>query len=91
MSRITRQQAQRAFENLCTAMGKTIAKNYNDVGAWQLDYVACYGGFNVEEIANEQGGVRQPFGSRRYKPTEFYELCWFAIRALEKTEKQTGL
>ena len=32
------------------------------VGAWYLDYAACYGGYSVNEIVNDMGGVRQVTG-----------------------------
>lgn len=77
--RTTKSQIVGLFEHFAHAMGRRIARSYNDVGAWRLDYVPEYGGWNIEEIATESGAVRQPFGSRRYRSGEFWELLRFGL------------
>ena len=51
---------------------------YGTVGAWRLDYAGCHGGWNIQEFVNEQGGIRHPLGSRRYKSSQFFEMICFA-------------
>lgn len=65
-SRTTKADIELWFGHLCNDLGKRVATSYDDVGAWRLDYVACYGGWNIEEICTESGGIRHPFDSRRY-------------------------
>ena len=54
-----------------------------NVGNWTLSHNSTYGGYVIEQIYNAAGGVSQPFGSRRYKPTQFIEMMRFAMDALE--------
>ena len=69
------------------ACGKRIAEDYNDVGAWRLDWNPSYGGGNIEEIISTGGAVRHPLGSMRRNAREFYDAAWFAIRVLEENAK----
>jgi hypothetical protein len=90
--RTTKGNVQSAFKYLCEALGKQIATDYNDEGAWRLDY-DYYGGYNIEEISNPQEryhprGVHHPLGSTRMTASEFYHAAWFAIRAVELVQKQ---
>ena len=63
---------------------------YGTIGAWQLDYVACYGGWNIEEVCNDKGGISHPMGSKRYKQTEFFSTMCFAreILRIRNSDKQ---
>ena len=79
MERTAKSHVESAFRALCGALDKRIAESYNDVGAWRLDY---YQGWNIEEITNEQGGVRNPMGARRRTNREMYEACFFATDAV---------
>jgi hypothetical protein len=67
--------------------------SYGTVGAWQLDYTPCYGGWNIQEFVNEQGGIRHPLGSRRYKSAQFLDMICFARDALfvKTMENSNGL
>jgi hypothetical protein len=62
----------------------TLEGNENSarVGAWGLDYNPTYGGFVIEEIFNEGGGVSQPFGSMRRSARDFCDAVYFAENAL---------
>ena len=40
------------------------AENYNDIGGYRLDHNSVYGGWRVEQICNEHGGVRDVFNYR---------------------------
>ena len=85
--RTTKAQVEGIFKRLAEACGKRIATSYNDVGAWRLDYTACYGGYNIEEIDNERGGISQPMGGQRMKAGEFWSACYFALRAIEAVKE----
>ncbi len=86
--RYTKRHAQTAFEHLCKAMGKTVAKSYQDKGCWALSYDPTWGGYVVVEYA-ERGGELNPFGHERHNAREFYQMCWFAIRAIEIMEAKS--
>jgi hypothetical protein len=70
----TKKRAIKAFKLLCLIMGKRIAKKYDDVGAWQLDYNYYYGGLTIHEIFNKGGGVVTPIGAQRYSTKEFIRM-----------------
>lgn len=82
--RISKKDVALAFDRFLTATGRRHAKSYDDVGGLRLDYVACYGGYNVEEISSKTGAVSHPFGSERVKPAEMYRTLHFAAKAAEK-------
>jgi galactokinase/mevalonate kinase-like predicted kinase len=85
--RYTRKDAERALERLAEATGHRIATSYSDVGGWTLDYAACYGGFSIEQVHNEQGAVSKPFGERRYPAREFCEMVQFALYAVGQAQR----
>lgn len=87
MDRYTRKDAEKAFERLVKAIGGRIAVDYKDVGAYRLDWNATYGGGNIEMIANDKGGVSQPFGMMRRNAREFCDAVRFATDALAHAEK----
>lgn len=58
-------------------------KNKVNLGSWGLDYNSVYGGYNIEEIVSEGGGIDHPFGERRKKPTQFKDELKSMIKALE--------
>jgi len=68
-------------------MGKHVARRYDDVGGWRLDYNPVYGGIVIEEIVNEGGGVSHPFGDRRLAPGEFLRTIMFALRVLGEVRR----
>jgi hypothetical protein len=69
------------FTNLCDAVGKKVATDCTDKGAWALDYQPQYGGWNIVEYM-EGGGKHQPFGMTRYSSFEFNAMLNFALRAI---------
>jgi hypothetical protein len=83
MDRITKKNVEGLFETLCKAMGKRIATDYNDVGAWALDHNSHYGGWVIVEIVNEAGGQRNPVIEMRLRNREMWQAMRFALRALE--------
>ena len=82
MERYTRKDAEAAFNRLVEAIGGRIAERYNDVGAYRLDWNRVYGGGNIEQIINDGGGVRQPFGHLRRNAKEFCGAVNLALHAL---------
>ena len=88
--RIGRKEVEKAFERLMSLLGKRPAKGYKDVGGWRLDANSTYGGYIVEEIVNEAGGITQPLGSMRMKAQAFYDACHFAEDVIRVYEKSHG-
>jgi hypothetical protein len=63
-------------------MDGRIATSYNDVGAYRLDHNGIYGGWNIEEIVTDGGGIRHPFGAMRRNNRDMYDTLHFASDAL---------
>jgi len=80
-NRVTKTMIRNQFINLCDALGKRVATDYNDVGAWKLDYSPHYGGYTIVEKL-ENGGETHPISMRRHKGSEFFEMLIFALRAI---------
>ena len=75
--RYSRKDAERAFDRLAYALGKqhtrweqVDGRNVVNVGSWHLDCAPIYGGYVVNEICNEGGGITQPFGMLRHPARE---------------------
>ena len=83
MARTTSKHVESAFTHFCNTFGFHKADSYKDVGGLRLDHNNIYGGYNIEEIVNEGGGVRHPFGQDRQKAGTMYAMLWFAIRTHE--------
>lgn len=80
--RYTRRDAQAAFARLLLACGKREAASYKDVGGWTLDHNSVYGGYVVEQVVSERGGITQPFGGQRRAAREFCDTVRFATDAI---------
>jgi hypothetical protein len=74
--RITKSEVKGMFIRLVRAMGK-----HKDDGL-VLDYVACYGGYVIEELI-PSGGVSHPFGCKRRTAKEMYLSMHMTAQALE--------
>jgi hypothetical protein len=79
--RTTKSEVQAVFERFCKVHGYRIATSYNDVGAYELDHAGIYGGYVINQIANEDGGLNQPFGSKRMRAEAFVDSMRMAIAA----------
>ena len=66
------------FKRFIKAIDGSIAESYDDVGAYELDYNAVYGGYVINKLCNIKGAITQPFGSTRHKAAAFYDLLDFA-------------
>lgn len=98
MDRITRKQVEHAFCLLAKSMGKSTGpawskssdgRNMGNVGVWMLDYNPVYGGYVIEEMDNEAGGVSQPFGATRRSARDFVSACNFAMDAIRIASRET--
>ena len=93
----THKDAEKATARLAKALGKEAegcwkrdksGKLKSKVGCWTMDYNSIYGGAVINEMANESGGVREPFGSMRRKPREFVDSVNMAVTAVEIYKKR---
>lgn len=95
--RVTSGSVNVAFQYLCKVLEKRVATSHIDVGAWYLGYIPgglnyeirdSRGRYRIEEITDEHGTRDKPFGDIRYSGAELYNLCWFAIRAVEMDRRE---
>jgi hypothetical protein len=90
-TRYTKKDAEKSAERLANTLGKKFGKcwtkkgnrNVAEIGCWTYDHNSVYGGGNINEIVNESGGVREPFGSRRLKPESFVNAVNMSIKSVE--------
>ena len=88
--RYTKSDALHAMQRLADATGNRIARSWNDVGGWELDANPTYGGYVINEIVNEHGGVTRPFGDQRHPARQFCEMVNFAIGVLRDSYAKIG-
>lgn len=70
--RYTRKFVQARFDSLAKALGRNgpnwvttkAGKNVAQVDTWYLDYAAIYGGYEINKIVNEGGGITVINGQR---------------------------
>jgi hypothetical protein len=86
--RTTRAEVDATFRNFCTQSGLRAATSWNDVGGLQLDYNSAYGGFVVQRIENESGGVSCPFGHGRLPHGAMADTFRFASAAFYERAKK---
>lgn len=83
----TKSEVRGMFSRLCKALGKR-----EDAGSYNgmvLDYVACYGGYVIEQLG-PNGECSHPYGTLRRSAKEMYLSMWMLAQHLEKEayEKQ---
>ena len=71
----TKKEVQSMFKMLVRAINKPEIN-------FHLDYIACYGGYVIEEIG-ELGSVSHPFGCYRRKSKEMYLSMCMTAQGLE--------
>ncbi len=91
--RVKRAGLESAVQRLAERLGKPqgpawtrdekTGRNTARVGVWELDYNPIYGGYVVEEIHNEAGGICRPLGDTRMKGEQFLEALYMVNRALD--------
>ena len=84
MKRVTKQDVKSMFDRLCKAMKKLNDEKYKEL---TLDYIACYGGYVIEQ-ACENGGVSNPLGSIRRSAKEMYLSMYMTAQALEDLARE---
>ena len=85
--RTTKSMVLAQVDRLMKMLGGHWAKSFRDVGGWELDYNAIYGGYVIHTIYNEAGAVDAPFGDIRRNAREMYDTIYFAMRVLKYEEK----
>ncbi len=86
--RYTKSEVKGMFSRLVRAMGKRECPiSYNGL---VLDYIACYGGYVIEEIG-PKGGCSHPFGSVRRNAREMYLSMLMATQAVENVRDRQEL
>lgn len=76
--RTTKKEVEAVFKQFCEDNDFKIAESAVDVGGYTLDYAACYGGYVINRISNDGGGVSQPFGYMRRGAKELVDCLRFA-------------
>jgi hypothetical protein len=72
-----------AFSRFLNALGEEQARAYNDVGKFNLEHIACYGGYLIERIECQSGSISHPFFSKRLKAAQMLDVLNMATMALE--------
>lgn len=88
--RTSHKAVESAFKLFVETLGGRVATAYNDVGAYRLDYNGVYGGYNIEKVCTETGGVSNPFGSTRKPAREMFDALHFGRYALEAIKEKVA-
>ena len=80
-TRKTKDDVKGMFVRLCRMMGKNISST--EVGGWSLDYQSEYGGFVIEQLENQSGGVSHPLREKRRSCVEMYWSMYMCICAID--------
>lgn len=100
MPRTTKSEVISAFKALAKATGHPVVDYVGSAGSWRLDHAREYGGYQIQELlsAGEVAddvdfarAVRTPFGSRRRSAAEFYDVCWFAVEAIDLARRKESV
>ena len=83
--RVNRKMINHLFALFCRANGFRLAERHNDEDGFAIDYYPIGGGYQVVQLG-KNGGVSQPFGSRRYKPALFADILRFSIDVAQHIE-----
>jgi len=86
--RTTRKEVEGVFRLWLSAINGREAKSYNDVGGYQLDNNPVYGGYRVERIGNEHGGVADTF-TTRLSAYYFVTALRVSMRSIEEMRLNT--
>jgi len=83
MARTTKKQIETKFERFVKAIGGHIAKDYKDVGGYELDYDSVNGGYLIGQISSNSGALSCPFGHVRRKASDFWDTLDFGERVAD--------
>lgn len=87
MSRTTRKEVESKFAWLLEVIGGKQGESWNEVGSYRLDHNSTYGGYVIERVINEHGGVSRPFGDSRRGASDMWYAMDFAIDVLRVYQK----
>jgi hypothetical protein len=79
--RTSQKEVRQVFARFLHVFGLRAAESYNDVGGFLLDHASMYGGYQIEQIVSEGGGVTHPFGDSRMQAGAFVDCLRFAMAA----------
>ena len=77
MERITKKMIEIRFDRFVELTGQRKANSYNDVGGVYLDNNGVYGGYVINRVINDKGGVSCPYGHNRRKTRDMFETLCF--------------
>lgn len=77
--RTSKSEVLAVFERFCKVHGFKKAAAWNDVGGLELDHNSVYGGWCINKVENEGGGVSCPFVCIRMGNTEFVTAMRFSM------------
>ena len=83
--RVSKKMVENQFAWLCNVLGKRIAKDYKDVGAWMLESERGTS-FEIVEIGGDGKDSKYPiniFGHHCYTAREMFDCIQFALRAIQ--------
>lgn len=81
--RTTRKEVEGVFKLWVAAVGGHVASSYSDVNGYRLDHNSVYGGYCIERICNESGGVSVVLDHRQ-SAYAFVTSLRMAMRSLEE-------
>lgn len=82
--RTTKAEVTAVFKMWVESVGGHLAKDYSDVGGYQLDHNSVYGGYQIVQIVNERGGQSDSvFLTCRLTAFYFVQAMRGAIRSME--------
>ena len=64
------------------------AANWKEVGAWGLSEAGVYGGWVIQELCNEQGGIKHPFSSNRFRNREFFDILGYMRMSVDHMKRK---
>ena len=87
MNRVTRSEINTWFVKLCKVLNKH--ENIDGIGSWRLSYAPIYGGYIIQELADESGGINNPLVLKRRPAKEMLAALQMACAVIEY-QKQKG-
>lgn len=83
--RTTKSEVEAVFKLWVSGINGHVAKDYKDVGGYQLDHNGVYGGYQVVQICNERGGQSDNvFLNSRLTAYYFVSALRASMRSIEQ-------
>jgi len=86
MARVTRKEVQATFRHWLSVIGHHEATSFHDVGAYRLDQNSSYGGWRIERIVNQHGGVSE-VNYGRMPGQQFINAMHFACASIGESQR----